>query len=138
MRLEFKIGDSVEIEKSFSQEEVNVYTKSSNDTNPIHYDKGYASQTAFKEPIVPGLLVSSLFGGLLGTHLPGHGTIHLGQDLQFKAPVYIDEKVKAIIKIIHIKEDKPIITFSSICLKEDGEIAIAGKSVVYYKGPFFK
>ena len=138
MKKELNIGDSAEIEKQFSQEEVNAYTKSSNDTNPIHYDKNYAGQTFFKEPIVPGLLVASLFGGLLGTHLPGQGTIHLGQDLNFKAPIYIDEKVKAEIKIIQIREDKPIITFSSVCIKENGETAITGKSVVYYKGTFFK
>ena len=138
MEKNFKIGDSVEIEKRFSQGEVITYTKLSNDTNPIHYDENYASRTVFKKPIVPGLLVSSLFGGLLGTHLPGQGTIHLGQDLNFKAPIYIDEKVKAEIKIIQIREDKPIITFSSVCIKENGETAITGKSVVYYKGTFFK
>ena len=137
MKIKLSIGDIAEIEKFFSEEEVILYAKISNDSNPIHFDINYASQTSFKKPIVHGLLVASLFGGLLGTHLPGKGTIHLGQDLKFLAPVYVGEKVKAIIKIINIRKDKPIITFSSNCIKENGETAITGKSVVYYKGPFF-
>ena len=138
IKKKLNIGDFAEIEKIFSQEEVIIYAKMSNDTNPIHFDNNYASQTSFKKPIVHGLLVASLFGGLLGTQLPGKGTIHLGQDLKFLAPVYVGEKVKANIEIIHIRKDKPIITCSSICTKENGEIAITGESVIYYKGPFFK
>lgn len=132
-----KIGDSAQIEKVFTQEEVIAYAKISNDNNPIHFDPSYAETTSFKKPIVHGLLVASLFGGLLGTDLPGKGTIHLGQDLRFSSPVYVGEKVLAVIEVIIIREDKPIITFSSKCIKENGEIAISGKSVVYYKGAVF-
>ena len=132
------VGDFAEIKKAFSQEEVQAYTITSGDKNPIHYNKNYAKQTFFKQPIVPGLLAASLFGGLLGTHLPGEGTIHIGQELKFIKPIYIGEKVRAEIKVIHIRSDKPIITFSSICYNENGEIAIDGKSVVFYKGKYFK
>ena len=59
----------------------------------------------FKSRIVPGLQVASLFGGLLGSELPGEGTIHLGQTVSFKKPVYLDEEVLAVIEIINIRDD---------------------------------
>ena len=135
--MKIAIGDKVSIKKSFSQEEVYSYSLVSNDTNPIHYDTEYASSTPFKKPIVHGLLAASLFGGLLGTELPGRGTIHLGQTLKFLKPVYVNELVEATIKVVSIRQDKPIITFEVICIKENGEIAIEGEAIVIYKGPQF-
>jgi acyl dehydratase len=136
--MNLKIGDTVSIKKSFSQEEVLAYAKSSHDTNPVHFNVEYAAKTIFKKPIVQGLFVSSLFGGLLGSKLPGKGTIHLGQTLQFLKPVYVNEEVEASIRIISIRSDKPVITFKATCIKENGEIAITGEAVVIYRGENFK
>lgn len=127
------IGDKVSFTKKFTQDEVNAYSKCSNDNNPIHYESEYVSNTIFKKPIVQGLMVAGLFGGLLGSTLPGKGTIHLGQDLKFLKPVYVNEEVKASIQVIHIRKDKPIITFSCIVEKNDKSIAIEGKAVVMFK-----
>ncbi len=135
--MEISIGDQVSIKKAFSQDEVMIYAKLSQDANPVHFDIDYASQTPFIKPIVHGLLVASLFGGLLGSELPGKGTIHLGQSLKFMKPVYVNELVEATIKVISIRKDKPIITFETKCMKENGEVAIIGEAVVMYKGPNF-
>jgi len=136
--MDLKIGDTVSIKKLFSQEEVLAYAKSSGDTNPVHFNVEYTARTTFKKPIVQGLFVASLFGGLLGSKLPGKGTIHLGQTLQFLKPVYVNEEVEAIIRIISIRSDKPVITFQATCIKENGEIAITGEAVVIYRGKNFK
>jgi len=136
--MNLSVGNHESTKKVFTQEEVNLYTKTSGDSNPIHYDLEYAKMTPFNKPIVPGLQVASLFGGLLGSKLPGKGTIHLAQTLQFLKPVYINEEVKATIKIVSIRSDKPVITFEVTCVKDNGEIALTGESVVIYKGEYFK
>jgi acyl dehydratase len=125
-----KVGDYAIIEKVFSSEEVKNYAIITGDSNPIHIDEEYANLTIFKKPIVHGLLVAGLFSALIATDLPGEGAIYLGQNLKFRNPVFINEKVKAIIKITNIRSDKPIYTLSSICYKENGEIAIEGEAVV--------
>ena len=129
-----KLGDRVSIIKKFDKENVQEYLKLSGDSNPIHYDEEYAKSTAFKHCIVPGILVGSLFGGLLGSSLPGKGTVHLGQTMSFKKPVFVDEEIKATIEIINIRKDKPIITFKTNCYKTNGDIAIAGEAVVKFVG----
>jgi enoyl-CoA hydratase len=136
--MNLSVGSEVSIKKIFTQEEVLEYAKTSGDANPVHFDKEYAKMTPFGKPIVHGLLVASLFGGLLGSKLPGKGTIHLGQTLKFIKPVYVNEEVIAKIEIISIRSDKPIITFDVTCTKEDGEVAITGEAVVVYKGEYFK
>ena len=128
--MDLKIGDRAIIKKAFTEDEVKFYANISNDSNPIHLDKEYAKSTIFKERIVHGVLVGSLFGGMLGSKLPGTGTIHLGQTMKFKKPIYINEEVKAIIEVIKIREDKRIVTFKTICYNSSNEIAIEGEAVV--------
>ena len=135
--LSIRIGDKATLRKKFTQEEVIAYAKSSLDENPVHFDMDYASKTVFKKPIVHGLFAASLFGGLLGSKLPGKGTIHLGQELKFIKPIFIGEQVTATIEIIDIRNDKPIVTFNCYILKENNSIAIEGKAIVMYKGEFF-
>ncbi|NQV19048.1 MAG: MaoC family dehydratase [Armatimonadetes bacterium] len=130
MKNKIQVGDRASIKKAFNENEVLQYAKLSEDTNPIHFDADYAKNTIFKNRIVHGMLVGSLFGGLLGSKLPGRGTIHLGQTLNFKKPVYVGEEVTAIIEVIKIRSDKPIITFRTLCLKNNNEISIEGTAVV--------
>ena len=132
MNKKIKKGKKVSIKKIFNKRDVFQYLELSGDSNPIHQDKEYAQKTPFKFCIVPGLLVASLFGGLLGSQLPGHGTIHLGQTLNFKNPVYINEEITAIIEVIKTRDDKPVITFKTVCFKNNGEIAVEGEAVVKY------
>ena len=84
-----KIGDKASLSKIFTEEEVVQYSKISKDTNPIHLDESYASTTVFGKRIAHGMLVASMFSALIGVDLPGKGSIYLGQNLSFKAPVFI-------------------------------------------------
>ncbi len=102
----------------------------SKDTNPIHLDEKFAANSVFGQKVVHGMLVASLFSGLIGVELPGQGSIYLGQSLSFKAPVPIGEKVTASVEIIKIREDKPIVTLSTICVNATGEVVVEGEAVV--------
>jgi acyl dehydratase len=128
-----QMGQTASVSKSFSEQEVNMFANLSLDFNPVHLDPEFAKTTVFGKQIVHGMLVSSLFSGLLGKHLPGEGTIYLGQDLKFKKPVYIDQKVTASVEVINIREDKPIITLSTICKNDSGEVVISGQAIVIFE-----
>lgn len=125
-----KVGDRATLTKSFSTEEVNEFAQLSLDNNPIHLDEEFAATSMFGQRIVHGMLVASLFSGLLGQNLPGIGGIYLGQKLSFKAPVMIDEEITASVEIINVRPDKPIITLKTVCTNRAGKIVIDGEAVV--------
>jgi len=135
--MNIKIGDKISYRKTFTQDEVNAYAKASMDENPVHYDIKYARKTFFKKPIVQGLFTASILGGLLGSKLPGHGTILLGTNFKFINPVFVGEFISATIEVICIRNDKQIVTFHCFIIKEDSSIAIEGEAVVMYKGEVF-
>ena len=130
MNGKIKIGDKATLRKAFSKSEVECFAKISLDDNPIHLDREYSEGTVFGQPIVHGILVASLLSGLMGGKFPGHGTVYLGQTLKFMAPVYINEEVVASVEVVKIREDKPIITLKTQCVKSDGTIALEGEAVV--------
>ena len=125
-----KIGNMASQRKIFTEEEVLQFSKLSLDQNPIHIDNEFAKASIFGKRIVHGMLVASLFSGILGEKLPGKGTIYLGQNLVFKAPVFIGEEVTASVEITHVREDKPIVTLRTICRNSEDKIVIEGEAVV--------
>ena len=125
-----RIGDKSLLRKAFTEDEVFQFANISADKNPLHLDKDFGEASVFGQRIVHGMLVASLFSGLIGMELPGEGSIYLGQSLTFKAPVAIDEQVTASVEIINIREDKPIVTLRTVCINSEGSVVIEGEAVV--------
>ncbi|KAG1707762.1 (R)-specific enoyl-CoA hydratase [Nymphon striatum] len=126
-----KIGDIKTIKREFTEDDVKQYAELSTDKNPVHLDAEYAANTQFKERIVHGMLVGSLFSALLGQHLPGEGSIYMSQNIQFKAPVFLDMEVTASVEITKIHPKRPIITLKTLCVDSEGKTLVKGEAVMY-------
>ena len=126
----FKVGDQASLTKTYSEEDVLGFSELSLDKNPLHLDANYAADSIFGKRIVHGMLVASLFSALLGTVLPGQGSIYLGQTLNFKAPIYLGDTITARVEITKIRPDKPIITLQTTAVNSGGTVVIEGEAVV--------
>jgi len=125
-----KIGDSASMTKTFSDEDVRTFAEISGDNNPIHLDDEYAAGTRFGQRLVHGILTSGMISAVLGTQLPGPGSVYIKQTIYFRAPVYIDDTITATVTATKIRDDKPIATFETVCTKEDGTVVIDGEAVL--------
>ncbi|WP_339015662.1 MaoC family dehydratase [Aeromonas popoffii] len=130
--LPFEIGQKASLTKRFSAAEVGAFAGLSEDFNPLHLDPAFAATTPFERPIVHGMLLASLFSGLLGQQLPGKGTVYLGQSLSFKQPVFVGDGVTAEVEIIALRADKPIITLATRIVIAAGALAVTGEAVVKF------
>ncbi len=128
----FLVGQKGSLNITFHEREVRLFSELSLDNNPIHFDEEYASKTRFKQRIVQGPMVASLIGGVLGSNLPGPGTIYINQNINFLKPVYIGDTVTAYVEITAIKEDKNIIKLNTWVEKDNGEIVINGDATVLF------
>src|SRR6476620_946246 len=99
-------GDRATIERVFSAADVADFARLSGDDNPIHLDRSAARQAGFEREVVHGVLVTSLISRLLGTQLPGPGTILLGQQLSYRKPVLVGATVRANVEVLSVREDK--------------------------------
>jgi 3-hydroxybutyryl-CoA dehydratase len=129
-----KTGDSASLTKTFSDEDVRKFAEISGDTNPVHLDDDFAAGTPFKRRLVHGMLTAGLISAVLGTKLPGPGSIYLSQSIAFRAPVFIDDTVTATVTVARIREDKPILTLETVCKNQDGEVVLDGEAVLLVPG----
>lgn len=133
-----KTGQTADLKKTFGPDEVRLFAQLSEDFNPLHLDETFASETPFGRPIVHGLLLSSLFSGLLGQKLPGEGSVYLGQTLSFKKPIFVGEEVTAQVEVTQIREDKPIATLATRIFDCHGDLAVDGEAVVKFPTSWLK
>jgi acyl dehydratase len=100
------------------------------DNQPLHLDADFAARTFFKQPIVHGMLTASLFSTLIGTRLPGPGSIYIGQELKFLRPVYMNETVRACLRITVLDAEKQRIHLVGEIANAEGKAVLTGSSEV--------
>ena len=133
MGFPFQIGDSAEVTREITQEDVQAFADLSGDDNPLHLDASFAARTRFRRPIAHGMLTASLISTVIGTRLPGPGGIYLSQELKFLRPVFIGDRITARAEILEVRPDKPILRLRTTCINHRGETVIAGEAVVMYE-----
>lgn len=115
----------------FSEEDVERFSCLSGDMNPIHLDENYAQQTRFGRCIVHGVLAVGAFSKIIGTRMPGLGSIYLEQNVKFLKPIYIKQEIAVQIKIYDIIREKNIVCLeTNIMNKDKTEYLIRGTAKV--------
>ena len=130
--MERTIGHIAEFEKTFSPEDVALFSSISNDNNPIHLDAEYAKKSIFGRRVVHGLLVSSLFSKIFGTIYPGSGSIYLTQNVKFLKPAFVGENLKAVITLIEFDEIKNRGNFITEVFNMSDQKLITGEAIILF------
>jgi 3-hydroxybutyryl-CoA dehydratase len=127
---ELKIGDSAKFSKTISESDVYLFAGITGDFNPAHVDEDYAKDTYFKKRIAHGMLTASFISTVIGTMLPGPGTIYLRQAVKFLAPVHIGDTITACAEILEIIMDKKKVRLKTFCTNQDGTTVLDGEALV--------
>lgn len=128
-----ELGMSASLSKRIEEADIIAFANLSGDLNPVHLVDSYAEKTRFKGRIAHGMLSASLISAVLGTKLPGPGTIYLSQSLRFKAPVAIGDTITATATVTAQKEDRPIYTLETVCVNQEGIRVLEGEAVILYE-----
>jgi 3-hydroxybutyryl-CoA dehydratase len=123
------VGQTATLSKTITDADIRMYAEVSLDNNPVHLDEEAGRQSRFGGRIAHGMLSAGLISALLGTRLPGAGTIYLSQSLSFRAPVRIGDTVTATVEITDLNLPKKRATLRTVC-KVKEEMVINGEAVV--------
>lgn len=130
---DLKVGMKAEVSKTITETDVILYAGITLDTNPAHLNETHAQQTMFKHRIAHGMLTAGLVSAVLGTKLPGEGSIYMGQELKFTAPVYFGDTITATAEIIELIPEKNRVILSTTCTNQDGKVVLSGKATIMKK-----
>ena len=123
------IGQSASYERTVSADDIQKFGEVSGDFNPLHFDDEYAKGTIFRGRIAHGMLSLSYLSTVLGTKLPGAGSIFMSATTRFKAPVRIGDTVKAVCTVREIDVAKKRVTFDCLC-KVGDIVVVEGEALV--------
>ena len=124
------VGESAEFSKTVSETDVYMYAGITGDLNPAHINEAYAQGTFFKNRIAHGMLTAGFISAVIGMQLPGPGTIYMGQNLQFLAPVRIGDTVTARVAVVEKIDDKKRVRLATTCTNQEGTALISGEALV--------
>ncbi|TCI00513.1 MaoC family dehydratase [Roseococcus sp. SYP-B2431] len=120
---DLSVGQTASFAKTITEADILLFSAVTGDTNPVHINAEFAATTMFKERIAHGMLSAGLISTVLGTRLPGPGSIYLDQSLRFRAPVRIGATVTATVTVTALDPEKKRATLATVC-------TVAGKKVV--------
>ena len=127
---EIEVGDSASLSRTLKPEDIKLFAVMSGDVNPAHVDEEFARSDMFHKIIAHGMWGGALISTLLGTKLPGPGTIYLGQTLKFTKPVALGDAVTVKVTVANKDPEKHRVTFDCCCTNQNGEMVISGSAQV--------
>lgn len=130
---EIQVGDSASFSKTISESDVYTYAGVVGDFNPVHINAEAAKGGIFKARVAHGMISAGLISTVLGTELPGPGTIFLGLELKFLAPVYFNDTLTARCTVTEKREGKAIIKLGATVTNQEGKEILSGLATVMKK-----
>lgn len=126
---DLEVGMSDVFAKTITDADIITFAGISGDTNPVHLNHEFASETIFEGRIAHGMLTASFVSTVIGTKLPGPGCIYVSQNLRFKAPVRSGDTVTAICTVEKLIPEKCFIELKTICTV-NGKTVVDGEATI--------
>ena len=127
---ELKIGDTASLVRTLTHKDIEVFAVMSGDVNPGHVDETFAKSDMFHKVVAHGMWGASLISTVLGTELPGPGTIYLNQSLNFRHPATLGDTVTVTVGVAKKLEDGHRVIFDCRATNQRGEEIITGTAEV--------
>lgn len=123
-------GETAELVRRVEMADIGEFVDAVGDHNPLHSDPKFAAGTQFGEPIAPGVFTAGLISAVIGTRLPGPGSIYLSQSLKFIKPVKAGDTITARVEILEVIRERNRIRLATVCRNQRGEDVLAGEAWV--------
>ena len=123
-------ADAAESRKTISETDVYLFAGVTGDFNPMHVDAEFAKKTPFGARVAHGPLTFSLCAGLLGTELPGLGTVAVSNQVEYQRPVYIGDTIAVRVEVESLDPERGRATMAVTWSNQDGKRVASGQMVV--------
>jgi len=127
---ELELGMSDVFGRTITDADIVTFAGVSGDTNPVHLNDEYAKKTQFGSRIAHGMLTASLISTVIGTKLPGPGSIYVSQTHRFRAPVRVGDTVMARAEIVKLIPEKNFVELKTICWVGDTKVVDGSATVM--------
>ncbi|HYN77602.1 MAG TPA: bifunctional enoyl-CoA hydratase/phosphate acetyltransferase, partial [Lamprocystis sp. (in: g-proteobacteria)] len=126
---EIQVGQTAELQRTLTRDDVALFCKVSGDFNPTHMDEDYARESGAAGIVGHSLWATSLISSLLANVLPGPGTVYLSQSSKFHRSVNLGDTLTARIRVRQ-RRDGAMVEFDCTVGNQRGEAVMDGVAEV--------
>lgn len=123
-------GESFQLTEKIEDKDLLLFLGLTNDANPLYIQHDYASQTEFKKPIVPAIMLTGIVTSALSKYIPGPGSHIIKQEMQFIHPVYHYETIQFTFEVVKVNLQEKNITIQVVAKNENEDSVLKGSLVV--------
>jgi acyl dehydratase len=125
------VGQRATRRLTLTDDHVRKFAEISGDYNPLHFDEAFAKATKFGQLVVQGGLTTGLLHALVAMDMPGPGTVFLGQNWKFTAPVFVGDTITAEAEVVAVHPNKPVTHLRVQVSRADGTTVLDGEAWCY-------
>ncbi|MCU0828455.1 MAG: bifunctional enoyl-CoA hydratase/phosphate acetyltransferase [Tabrizicola sp.] len=125
---EISVGDAAELRRLVTADDLYVFAVASGNVNPMHLMDTDMDGDGTVERVAPGMFVASLISAVLGTRLPGPGTLYRSQSLDFHARVCAGEEI--VVRAEVLSKADGIVRLKTTVAHADGRLVLTGEASV--------
>jgi 3-hydroxybutyryl-CoA dehydratase len=123
---EITVGEKLTLTEKIEDKDILLYLGLTNDSNPLFIQHDYASQTPFKKPIVPTVMLTGIVSAAVSKYLPGPGSSILEQQVKFIHPVYHYATVQFFFEVTAVSHNTNEIQMSVRGTDEENQSVLEG------------
>ncbi|NBO95179.1 MAG: enoyl-CoA hydratase, partial [Betaproteobacteria bacterium] len=134
---ELQPGESAELKRLITTDDLFAFAACSGNYNPLHLADAKWSQPQAHAPsqetqqrVAPGLFVASLISAVLGTQLPGAGTLYRRQHLAFHERAHAGDELVCRVKVLEKQSDGLVLLHTTVHRLADNALIVSGEALV--------
>lgn len=127
---EIALGDEARHSRRFEQQDLDLFALVTGEANPVIMDPAFAKPDTLHQVAAHGLLGGGLIAAVLGTRLPGPGTIYRDQSLEFLKPIELGDTITASVIVKEKHPETADIILDCRCINQKGEMVVRGTAHV--------
>ena len=125
-----QVGQAASVRRTFTQSDFDRFAALSGDDNPIHVDPEFSAQTKFGRTVAHGMFLYSVVCSVLGTQLPGPGTLQIEQELMFPTATPTGEEVEVRVEVTGVLPSEGVAELTTAILRPDSNLGLQGRTRV--------
>jgi len=128
-RATLEVNDSGSYTRTITERDIHAFADASGDYSPLHLDEAYARTTLFGQRVAHGVLTAGIISTVLGSEIPGLGTVFTELHIKFMKPVYIRDTITATATVTEIISTQRVRLLVA-CVNQKGEDVALGNAIV--------
>lgn len=127
---ELQTGDVAELKRLVTADDLYVFAAASGNFNPMHLTDTDEDGDGRTERIAPGMFVASMISAVLGTQLPGAGTLYRRQSLDFHGRAHAGDELLCRVKVTDKLADGAVRLSTEVFRLGDDSLILSGTAEV--------